>query len=358
LVKERHKHEKQQKFAIKAKEAFETLKDRLAKAESTQKASMVVESQNKCLADELNEYIEQILEGEASIVVEQTAALHAEELARVRLESEASASHAVEKKLQEMSTLHSAELTKLREELHFMSSERVQAEALHAAEREALERERGEAGTKIARAREAHANIYQTIKHSLVIIKHKLLIQAAASSEGACDRNSEWCDAAEAELASACTQVEEAKSRNESLEAENDAARKGLMRRIAELERFRADLTSLLRAEERDNDSNRAIAAALRSDASSHAATVARLEGSVEELNDSIAQMITQFKVQFSTLTEEKDQLARNYCSFPTYLIFTRIITCMNSLQKIPESQFTSIHNFASIVGINRFLAE
>ena len=254
----RHKHEKQQKFAIKAKEAFETLKDRLAKAESMQKASMVVESQNKCLADELNEYIEQILERETSIVVERTAALHAEELARVRLESKASASHAGEKKLQEMSTLHSVELTKLREELHFMSSERVQAEALHAAEREALERERGEAGTEIARAREAHANIY----------------------------------------------------RNESLEAENDAAREGLMRRIAELERFRADLTSLLRAEERDNDSNRAIAAALRSDASSRAATVARLEGSVEELNDSIAQMITQFKVQFSTLTEEKDQLA------------------------------------------------
>ena len=271
---------------------------------------MVVESQNKCLADELNEYIEQILEREASIVVEQTAALHAEELARVHLESEASASHAVEKKLQEMSTLHSAELTKLREELHFMSSECVQAEALNVAEREALKRERGEAGTKIARAREAHANIYQTIKHSLVIIKHKLLIQAAALSEGARDWNSERCDAAKAELASARTQVEEAKSRNESLKAENDAAREGLMRRIAELERFRADLTSLLRAEERNNDSNRAIAAALRSDASSRAAIVARLEGSVEELNDSIAQMITQFKVQFSTLTEEKDHLA------------------------------------------------
>jgi chromosome segregation ATPase len=191
-----------------------------------------------------------------------------------------------------------------------MSSLHVQAEALNVAEREALERERGETGTEIARAREVHANIYQTIKHSLVIIKHKLLIHAAASSEGARDRNSERCDAAEAELASAHTQVEEAKSRNESLEAKNDAAREGLMRRIAELERFRADLTSLLRAEERDNDSNRAIAAALRSDASSHAATVARLEGSVEELNDSIAQMITQFKVQFSTLTEEKDQLA------------------------------------------------
>ena len=148
-----------------------------------QKASMVVESQNKCLADELNEYIEQILEREASIVVERTAALHAEELARVRLESEASASHAGEKKLQEMSTLHSAELTKLREELHFMSSERVQAEALNVVEREALERERGGAGVEIARAREANANIDQTIKHSLVIIKHKLLIQVVASSE-------------------------------------------------------------------------------------------------------------------------------------------------------------------------------
>jgi hypothetical protein len=57
--------------------------------------------------------------------------------------------------------------------------------------------------------------------------------------------------------------VEEVKSRNESLEAKNDTAREGLMRCIAELERFRADLTSLLRAEERDNDSNRAIAAVL-----------------------------------------------------------------------------------------------
>jgi len=50
-------------------------------------------------------------------------------------------------------------------------------------------------------------------------------------------------------------------------------------------------------------------------------------------------------------------------CSFPTYLIFMRIIMCMNSFRKIPESQFTSIHNFlrifhALIVGINRFLAE
>jgi chromosome segregation ATPase len=43
LVK-RHEHEKQQKFAAKAKEAIETLKDRLAKAESTQKASTVVEN--------------------------------------------------------------------------------------------------------------------------------------------------------------------------------------------------------------------------------------------------------------------------------------------------------------------------
>jgi len=72
--------------------------------------------------------------------------------------------------------------------------------------------------------------------------------------------------------------VEEAKSRNESLEAENGATRERSMRRILELERFQADLTWLLRAEERDNGSNRAIAAALRSDASSHAATVARLE--------------------------------------------------------------------------------
>jgi hypothetical protein len=261
----RHKHEKQQKFAIKAKEAFETLKDRLEKAESTQKASMVAESQNKCLAEDINYYFEQILEREASklerveadltsllrkeerdndsnraiaaalrsdasshaatvarlegsvshleeevrsvtkalddakremvgmqsprprdalvreyseevgemegkstamegermeleiklrerdemyvvvtskldatdverdkvtarlvMLLEQTAALHAEELARVRLESEALASHAVEKKLQEMSTLHSAALNKLREEQQFVSSEEVQ----------------------------------------------------------------------------------------------------------------------------------------------------------------------------------------------------------------------------------------
>ena len=35
----RHEHEKQQKFAVKAQEAIETLKDRLAKAESAQKIS-------------------------------------------------------------------------------------------------------------------------------------------------------------------------------------------------------------------------------------------------------------------------------------------------------------------------------
>ena len=47
---------------------------------------------------------------------------------------------------------------------------------------------------------------------------------------------------------------------NEILEAENGAAREGLMRCISELERVEVDLTSLLRAEERYNDSNRAIA--------------------------------------------------------------------------------------------------
>ena len=46
--------------------------------------------------------------------------------------------------------------------------------------------------------------------------------------------------------------------------------------------------------------------------------------------------------------------LQRNYCSFPTYLIFTRIITCMNSFRKIPESQFTSIHNFKNISRFDR----
>jgi chromosome segregation ATPase len=75
---------------------------------------------------------------------------------------------------------------------------------------------------------------------------------------------------------------------NESLEAENGAARERLMRCISELERVEADLTSLLRAEERYNDSNRAIAAALRSDRSSHAATVARLEGSLSHLEEEV----------------------------------------------------------------------
>ena len=50
---------------------------------------------------------------------------------------------------------------------------------------------------------------------------------------------------------------------NKILEAKNGAAREGLMRCISELERVEADLTSLLRAEERYNDSNRAIAATL-----------------------------------------------------------------------------------------------
>ena len=40
----RHEYDKQQKFAAKAKEAIETLKDRLTKAESTQNASKVVET--------------------------------------------------------------------------------------------------------------------------------------------------------------------------------------------------------------------------------------------------------------------------------------------------------------------------
>ena len=53
--------------------------------------------------------------------------------------------------------------------------------------------------------------------------------------------------------------------------------------------------------------------------------------------------------------------LRRNYGSFPTYLIFTRIMTRMKSFRKIPQSQFTSIHIFlrifhASIVGVIEFL--
>jgi hypothetical protein len=165
---------------------------------------------------------------------------------------------------------------RLEGEVRRLEAEGGEAEARRAAEREALERERGEAETELARAREAHA------------AEVKRVLDEAASSKGARDRDSERCDAVEAELASARTQVEEANRRNKNLEAENGAAREGLMRRISELERFEADLTSLLRAEERDNDSNRAIAAALRSDASSHAATIARLEGSVSHLEEDV----------------------------------------------------------------------
>ena len=61
-----------------------------------------------------------------------------------------------------------------------------------------------------------------------------------------------------------------------------------LEREASKLERVEADLTSLLRAEERYNDSNRAIAATLWSDALSHAATVARLEDSVLHLEEEV----------------------------------------------------------------------
>ena len=56
----------------------------------------------------------------------------------------------------------------------------------HAAERKALERERGEAETELARAREAHA------------AELKRILDKAASSEGASDRDSGCCDSADA----------------------------------------------------------------------------------------------------------------------------------------------------------------
>ena len=109
------------------------------------------------------------------------------------------------------------------------------------AEREAFDPEMREMEAELAKVREAYA------------ADLKRLTDEKAS--GTHDQDLERCDAAEAELASARTQVEEANRRNERLEAENGAARDGLMRRISDLERVEADLTSLLRAEERDKPS-------------------------------------------------------------------------------------------------------
>ncbi|KAL3809139.1 hypothetical protein ACHAXA_007242 [Cyclostephanos tholiformis] len=93
-------------------------------------------------------------------------------------------------------------------EVRRLEAEGGEAEAQRAAEREALERERGEVETELARAREAHA------------AEVKRVLDEAASSKGARDRDSERCDAVEAELASARTQVEEANRHDENLEAE------------------------------------------------------------------------------------------------------------------------------------------
>ena len=65
----KHEHEKQQKFAAKAKEAIETLKDRLAKAESTQNGPKVAESlqeELKALKKTLDEKDERIKKLEKS----------------------------------------------------------------------------------------------------------------------------------------------------------------------------------------------------------------------------------------------------------------------------------------------------
>ena len=67
--KKKHEHEKQQKFAAKAKEAIETLKDRLAKAESTQNGPKVAESlqeELKALKKTLDEKDERIKKLEKS----------------------------------------------------------------------------------------------------------------------------------------------------------------------------------------------------------------------------------------------------------------------------------------------------
>ena len=81
--------------------------------------------------------------------------------------------------------------------VQLLEVERGHAVVRHAWEREALERERGEVETKLARAREAHT------------VEVKRVLDEAASLKRACDRDLEWCDAVEAELASTRTQVEE-----------------------------------------------------------------------------------------------------------------------------------------------------
>ncbi len=110
----------------------------------------------------------------------------------------------------------------LKGKVQLLEAERGHAVVRHAWEREALERKKGEAETELAKVREAHT------------AEVKWVLDEAASSKGAHDWDLERCDAIKAKLASTCTQVEEMNCRNNSLEAENCAARKGLMRQVEE----------------------------------------------------------------------------------------------------------------------------
>ena len=121
----------------------------------------------------------------------------------------------------------------LKGKVQLLEAERGHVVVRHAWEREALERKKGEAETELIRVREAHT------------AEVKRVLDEVASSKGAHDRDLERCDAIKAELASTCTleaencaarkglmrQVEEGNRQNDSLKAENCAAREGLMQR-------------------------------------------------------------------------------------------------------------------------------
>ena len=161
-----------------------------------------------------------------------------------------------------------------------MSSEHVQAEVLHAAKREALERERGEVETELARAREAHA------------AEVKRVLDEVASSESSIAQMFTQFEMLERDLDKARELSAHANQLTMSSEHVQAEALHAAKREALERERGEAE-TELARARE------------------AHAAEVKRVLDEMASSKSSIAQMITQFEVQFSTLIfllDDEDQ--------------------------------------------------
>jgi len=170
----------------------------------------------------------------------------------------------------------------------------------HAGEKKAFERERGEAKTKLARAREAH------------VMEVKRVLDKAASSKGARHRDSKRCNAVKPKLASTRTQFEEANCHNNSIEAKNCAAREGLMRQVEEVNRRKDSIETencaacegLMRQVEDANHRNDSIEA-------ENCAAREGLMRQVEEANCSIVNLKAENISELERVKAELEEIAK-----------------------------------------------